>query len=89
MENTYADPLFLVVVRYAPITTVSPSIDTLTPNSSPAAPSVAFSLSTCVQLEASSPAVSRVYTYADPLLLPLSSSTYAPITTVSPSIETL
>ena len=78
MENTYADPFLYPstgsLSLHAPITTVSPSIDTLTPNSSPAAPSVAFSLSTCVQLEASSPAVSRVNTYADPLLSPLSSS---------------
>ena len=68
-EHVRGPALFpVVVVIGAPITTVSPSIDTLTPNSSPAAPSVAFSLSTCVQLEASSPAVSRVNTYADPLL---------------------
>ena len=33
--------------------------------------------------------VSRVNTYADPLLDPLSSSPFAPITIVSPSIDTL
>ena len=33
--------------------------------------------------------MSRVNTYADPLLSPLSSSQCAPITIVSPSIETL
>jgi len=54
--------------RFAPITTVSPSIETLLPNWSSAAPSSAVSLATCVQLEARSPAVSRVNTYADPLL---------------------
>ena len=41
---------------------------------SSAAPSSAVSLATCVQPEARSPAVSRVNTYADPLLSPLSSS---------------
>ena len=35
-----------------------------------AAPSSAVSLATCVQLEARSPAVSRVNTYADPLFIP-------------------
>ena len=33
--------------------------------------------------------MSRVNTYADPLSVPLSSSPYAPITIVSPSIEIL
>ena len=55
---------------FAPTTTVSPSIDTLEPKSSFAAPSSAVSLATCVQPEARSPAVSRVNTYADPLLDP-------------------
>ena len=45
-------------------------------------------MATCVQPEARSPAVTRVNTYADPLLVG-SSSVYDPITTVSPSIETL
>ena len=59
------------------------------PNLSSAAPSPAVSLATSVQPEATYPAVSRVNTYADPLLDPLSSSYLAPITTVSPSIDTL
>ena len=46
-------------------------------------------MATCVQPEARSPAVSRVNTYADPLSDPLSSSFHAPITSVSPSIDTL
>ena len=92
--NTYADPLLvspLSLLSYvAPITTVSPSIDTLMPNRSSArAPAV--SLATCVQPEVRLPAVSRVNTYADPLLVSPSSlsSYFAPITTVSPSIDTL
>ena len=41
--NTYADPLLdpLSSSKYAPITIVSPSIDTLKPNLSSAAPSFA------------------------------------------------
>ena len=46
-------------------------------------------MATCVQPEATSPGVSRVNTYADPLLDPLSSSPFAPATIVSPSIDTL
>ena len=94
--NTYADPMLsyadpmLSSSAHAPITIVSPSIETLEPNLSSAAPLVpAVSLSTCVQPEARSPAVLRVNTYADPLADPSSSSPYAPITIVSPSIETL
>ena len=89
--NTYADPLPgpLSSSNRAPITTVSPSIDTLLPKLSPSAPSAAVSLAFCVQSEASSPVVSRVNTYADPLSDPSSSSPCAPITTVSPSIDTL
>ena len=81
--KTYADPVLdpWSASPYAPTTTVFPSIETLLPNSSPAAPSFAVSLATCVQPEARSPAVSRVNTYADPL--------DDPITIVSPSIETL
>ena len=45
-------------------------------------------MATCVQPEARSPAVSRVNTYADPLLS-LVVVIGAPITTVSPSIDTL
>ena len=91
MENTYADPLLdpLSSSKYAVIAIVSPLIDTLRPNRSSAAPSLAVSFATCVHPEARSPAASRVKTYADPLLDPLSSSRYAPITTVSPSIDTL
>ena len=93
MENTYADPLLdplSVSSKRAPTTTVLPSIETLMPKSSPAAPSSAVSLATCVQPEARSPACVRVNTYADPLSVPLSvSSKYAPTTTVSPSIDTL
>ena len=76
MENTYADPLYdpLSVSYLAPITTVSPSIDTLEPNWSLPAPSSAVGLATCVQPDARSPGVSRVNTYADPLLPPMSSS---------------
>ena len=87
--KTYADPLMdpSSSSRYAPITIVSPSFDTLRANWSSAAPSPAVSLATCVQLDARSPAVSRVKTYADPLSSPLSSSPFAPITTVSPSID--
>ena len=73
------------------MTTVSPSIDTLAPNppkKSSASPSLAVSLTTCVQPEERLPAVSRVKTYADPELDPLSSSPLAPMTTVSPSIDT-
>ena len=66
MENTYADPVNASSPN-APITTVSPSIETLMPNKSSAAPSPAVSLATCVQLEVRSPGVSRVKTYADPL----------------------
>ena len=88
MENTYADPLYASSPN-ATTTIVSPSIETLVPNTSSAAPSPAVSLSTCVQLEVRSPGVSRVNTYADPLFNPLSSSFHAPITIVSPSIETL
>ena len=46
-------------------------------------------MAACVQPEARSPGVSRVNTYADPLSDPLSSSSLAPITIVSPSIEIL
>ena len=55
--NTCADPLSdpLSSSSVAPITTVLPSIETLMPNSSPAAPSSAVSLATCVQPEARSP----------------------------------
>ena len=89
--NTYADPLLVPLSssRFAPITIVSPSIDTLLPNQSSAAPSSAVSLATCVQPEARSPAVSRLNTNADPLSVPLSSSPCDPMTTVSPSIDTL
>ena len=90
--NTYADPLLdpLSVSSFlAPMTTVSPSIDTLVPNQSLAAPSSAVSFASCVQPEPRSPGVSRLNTYADPLSDPLSSSTYAPITIVLPSIDTL
>ena len=45
---------------YAPMTTVSPSIDKLLPKLSLKAPSSAVSLATCVQPEARSPAVTRV-----------------------------
>ena len=74
--NTYADPLSdaLSSSYRAPITIVSLLIATLPPNWSPAAPSAAVSLATCVQPEARSPAVTRVNTYADPLLDPSSSS---------------
>ena len=89
--NTYADPLPgpLSPSYRAPITIVSPSIDTLKPNWSPPAYTFRVSFATCVQLEARSPVVSRANTYADPLPDPSSSSPYAPITTVSPSIDTL
>ena len=90
--NTYADPLEVPLSSslFAPITIVSPSIDTLQPKKSNAAPSPAVSLgSTCVQPEVRSPGVMRLNTYTDPLLDPLSSSNRAPITTVSPSIATL
>ena len=73
MENTYADPVTASSPN-APITIVSPSIETLMPNTSSAAPSPAVSLATCVQLEVRSPGVSRVNTYADPLLVALLSS---------------
>ena len=88
--NTYADPLLVPLSssRFAPITIVSPSMDTLTPNSSDDAPSSAVSLATRVQPEARSPAVARANPYADPLLAG-SSSSLTPITTVSPSIDTL
>ena len=86
--NTYADPL-LVSNWTATITTASPSIETLEPNSSFAAQSPAVSFATCVQPEVRSPPVARMNTYADPLLSPLSSSRFAPITIVSPSIDTL
>ena len=90
--NTYADPLLspLSSSWVAPITIVSPSIDTLLPNQSSAAPSSAVSLATCVQPEARLPAVSRVYTYTDPLWGPSSLVlACAPTTIVSPSIDTL
>ena len=47
--NTYADPLLvpLALSNLAPITIVSPSIDTLQPNRSSAAPSPAVSLVRC------------------------------------------
>ena len=47
--NTYADPLLdpLSSSPSAPITIVSPSIDTLTPNQSLAAPSLAVSFASC------------------------------------------
>ena len=85
--NTYADPVY-APVPCAPTATVSPSIDTLMPNWALAAASSAVSFATCVQPEAGSPGVSRVNTYADPLLAG-SSSRFAPITIVSPSIDTL
>ena len=86
--NTYADPLLspLSSSLFAPITIVSPSIDTIKPNLSVSAPSSAVSLATCVQPEPRSPAVARVNTYTDPRV---TSSPYAPTTIVSPSIETL
>ena len=86
--NTYADPLLVPSSssEYAPITIVSPSIDTLVPNRSPPVPSPAVSLVTCVQPEARSLGVLRLNTYADPLW---DRSRPAPITTVSPSIDTL
>ena len=87
--KTYADPLQDPLSSFptAPITAVSPSIDTLQPNQSPAAPSSAVSLAICVQPEVRSPAVLRVNTYADPLLE--GSFPTAPITAVSPSIDTV
>ena len=88
MENTYADPVYRIVPQRPDHHRVAVDRDAVAEPSS-AAPSPAVSLSTCVQLEVRSPAVSRVNTYADPLLDPLSSSFHAPITTVSPSIETL
>ena len=81
MENTYADPLPspLSSSPRAATTTVLPLIETPAPKKSSSAPSPAVSLATCVQPEVRSPAVSRVNTYADPLLDPLSSSLLAPM----------
>jgi hypothetical protein len=59
---------------FAPITIVSPSIVTLEPNQSIPSPSLAFSFAISVQPEVISPKMSRVNTYTDPLLDPLSSS---------------
>ena len=64
----------LVVVRYAPTTTVSPSIDTLMPNWSLAAASSAVSFATCVQPEARSPGVTRREHVRGPAVDPSSSS---------------
>ena len=74
--NTYADPLLppLSSSYFAPITIVSPSIVTLEPNQSIPTPSLAFSFAISVQPEVISPKMSRVNTYTDPLLDPLSSS---------------
>ena len=51
----------------APATTVLLQIETLRPNSSPAAPSAATSLARCVHPEDAAPATSRVNTCAEPL----------------------
>ena len=55
---------------------VSPSIDTLMPRSSAGTPPVRSAWQPCVQPEARFPAVSRVNTYADPLLVSSSLSSY-------------
>ena len=86
--NTYADPAVgsLVVVPIRPDHHRVAVDRRRWSRMSCAAPSSAVSLATCVQPEARSPAVSRVNTYADPCSL---CRPYAPITTVSPSIDTL
>ena len=87
LSNTYAEPEFSPSSSSlgAPTTALEPDTDTLLPNWSPAAAPLAVSL--VVWDHAPSDPLSN--TYAEPELLPLSSSPNDPAIALAPEIDTL